>query len=165
MKTINLTQGLFVYVDDEDYQELSKYKWNAAKNKNCYYVVRNQKINGKYKTIYMHREVLKYNGKLAIDHIDGNGLNNCKSNLRTVTIRQNGQNIHKTNKTSIYPGVNLHKPTNRWRSQIVMNGKQTSLGYYDNEIDAYNAYRKALNEMNETFVEEVEHTSFFNAVN
>jgi hypothetical protein len=149
MKKIPLSRGLFVMVDDEDYTELNKYKWCAGKGKNTFYAIRNiRKENGEYTTILMHRAIMNISLNMQCDHIDGNGLNNCKDNLREVTNRQNAQNNH-TNKTSKYPGICWLKRDKRWQARIRFNGKRKYLGNYMHELDAYNAYIKAVEELGE----------------
>lgn len=80
----------------------------------------------------------------TIDHIDGNGLNNKWSNLRSVPFRINGKNqkMHSTN-TSGFSGVTQRKENGRWRARIAVDGKMIDLGTYTNKQDAVNARRKA----------------------
>ena len=86
-----------------------------------------------------------------IDHINGNGLDNRKSNLRFVTPRQNLQNMH-TKRYSKYPGVTWHKINHRWMAQIKINGRPIYLGYFNNEYEAYLAYKKAIEKLGEEYV-------------
>jgi len=144
MKGITLSKGMTALVDDEDYKSLSMHKWHAQKN-GCYYAMRFIK---KDKTlIQMHHAIIGKppKGKVT-DHIDGNGLNNQKANLRHVTPRENQQNRHHP-KTSMFPGVNWSKANKKWRSQIRIMGKRKHLGMFDNEIDASNAYKNAVNNL------------------
>lgn len=94
MKLIPLTQGKFAQVDDEDYSKLNSLKWQAkAYRKNKTYAARTYHINEKWKTIGMHRIILQViDTDILVDHIDGNGLNNQKSNLRTCTVAENRMN-------------------------------------------------------------------------
>lgn len=154
MKEIKLTQGKISLVDDEYYEELSKYKWYANKNKNTFYAMRNQIINGKSKTIMMHRQITNNNSNFVTDHIDGNGLNNQKSNLRIVTNRQNSQNRKNIIKSSKYVGVYWDKISNKWKSQIRIN-KKIYIGSFDTELEAHNAYLNKLEEIGLTFVDNI----------
>ena len=140
MKEIPLTQGKVALVDDEDYEKLMQYKWYANKMRNVYYAVRGLNINGKQQIQSMHKMLMECPANMNIDHIDGNGLNNQKDNLRIVTIRQNQQNQHIKNTSSKYPGVYWHKGSQKWRSQIRVNGKRKQLGEFTNEVDAFRAY-------------------------
>lgn len=86
----------------------------------------------------MHWEIM--NGK-GIDHRDGNGCNNRRSNLRFATKSENGMNQRKReNTSSIYKGVYFHKPSGKWLAHIMINGKSIHLGYFVDEIDAAKAY-------------------------
>ncbi|APM39404.1 HNH endonuclease [Clostridium kluyveri] len=84
--------------------------------------------------------------KQIIDHIDGNGLNNCKSNLRIVTSQQNSFNRrYKVLKTSKYKGVYWNSQFKRWKARIQVDGKRILIGTFENEEDAARAYsEKAL---------------------
>jgi len=152
MRTIRLSQGFETMVDDEDYEELINYNWTVSKSPNTNYALRRIRIGkGKRFTQSMHALIAKTPKGMVTDHIDGNGLNNCKQNLRVVTYRQNTQNKHTT-KSSIYPGVYWFKLSESWNSRIQINHKIKSLGYFNNEIDAYNAYLKALKSIGEVCI-------------
>lgn len=140
MKEIQLSQGLVALVDDEDFEALNQFKWCANKMGNAFYAARNIRVDGKRTRITMHCEVM--NGKW-IDHIDHNGLNNQKSNLRFCTRSENQMNKQKKeNTSSIYKGVYFYKPNGRWQASIRINYKKIHLGYFDLEIDAAKAYNK-----------------------
>lgn len=126
MKHIPLTKGKFAVVDDEDYEVLSCYKWSASTGKGKkWYAVR----MGDYKLILMHRQIMNPPKGLEVDHIDSDGLNNARNNLRVVTHRQNimGKKKHK-NTASKYRGVIWNKSRNRWNAQIKVNYKGIYLG-------------------------------------
>ena len=136
-----------VFVDDEDYDVLMKYKWSIRKGRNTLYAEIGKTLNH-HKTS-MHCYIYKTNNihlvkSNNIDHIDHNGLNNQKNNLRIVTIQQNIFNSIK-NKNSFckYKGVTF---TNRirlpYRSRICINGKRISLGYFATQEEAALAYNK-----------------------
>ncbi len=146
MKTIKLTQGKFAFIDDEDFERVSKYKWYAVKNKKQFYVKRGENMgNNKIKHYSLHHEIM---GKIPkgftnIDHIDRNPLNNQKSNLRFCTFSQNMQNRRKqSNNSSGYNGVTWHKKSQKWRAETRFNKKHISLGLYVNIKDAAKAYNK-----------------------
>lgn len=148
MKEIQLSQGrncrnkgkYVALVDDEDYERLNQWKWCAHKDKTTFYADRNIYNNGKQTTIRMHWEVL--NGK-GIDHIDHNGLNNQKSNLRRCTQSENMMNASKReNTSSIYKGVCFFKRYNKWTAYININKKPIFLGNFYTEVEAAKAYNK-----------------------
>ena len=94
----------------------------------------------------MHIEIMGKKPGYVIDHKDGDGLNNQRNNLRHVTFRQNLQNRHAP-KIHKYPGVGFHKPTQKWHARITINRSVKSLGYYNNEFDAFEAYRNTVKEL------------------
>lgn len=146
MKKIPLSRGLFVLVDDEDFEELNQFKWSVMKSKDCFYAVRNFRISkGKKITILMHRQILKLtNPKILGEHRDGNGLNNQRYNLRISTHSENMRNTRpvKTG-VSIYKGVSWAKKNNKWQVSIQVNKERIFLGLFVNEIEAAIAYDKA----------------------
>jgi hypothetical protein len=132
---IPLTQGQVAIVDDADYVRLSQWKWFARKDRNTYYAHRN---DGK-RIVYMHRAIAGVSdSKVHIDHIDGNGLNNCRSNLRTATYAQNGRNhrIHRNNSTG-FIGVSFYE--NKWVARITVAHKIIYLGCFENAVAAARA--------------------------
>jgi len=144
MKQIPLTQNQFAIVDDEDFEFLNQWKWYALFDKNTqgFYARRNDYTGNKHTSIRMHRIVFNINDpKIIVDHIDGNTLNNCRSNLRVSTVSQNNSNRKpKWNSTSKYLGVHRSNNCRRWVAQISKNQKKIYLGIYKIEEDAANAY-------------------------
>lgn len=116
MKEIKLTQEKLVMVDDEYYDELSKYKWYARKDLHTYYAQRKEKqSDGKWKIIHMHRVILNTPIGLKTDHIDRNGLNNQRINLRIVTHQENMMNMRKRkDNTSGETGVYFQSRDKKW---------------------------------------------------
>ena len=149
MKLIPLTQGKFAMVDDDDFDFLNQWKWNAGlkKSTNTYYASRNQrtvKKNARQETIRMHRVIMNAGKGQIVDHRDGNTLNNQKNNLRFCTNGQNSANRRaRENKLSRFLGVHYQKDNKNWLAQIRVNKKTTHLGCFKNEIDAAIAYNNA----------------------
>jgi len=150
---IKLTQNQSAIVDVEDFQELNQFKWYAIKDCATYYARRTINIGQTAKVVAMHRQVLKYKGLLVIDHINGNGLDNRKANLRIATPAQNSYNVRKITRpcSSKYRGVSKSKQINKWAAYIAKNRKRTHLGFFENEIDAAKAYDKAAKELHGEF--------------
>jgi len=143
MKLIPLTQGQFAMVDDDDYDELSKFKWQVYTSKrHIMYAIRTTPDD---KTVYMHRSILKITDRyLFTDHRDHNGLNNQKDNLRKATMAENNANRRRFKKgTSIYRGVWFDSYYGVYKVQISENGRKVHLGRFKNEIDAAKAYNEA----------------------
>lgn len=146
MKEIVLSQGKVASVDDDDFEYLSQWKWHARKGKNTFYAARNTSRKNPPKiVVLMHRAILNLKNTTDIaDHIDRNGLNNCKSNLRIATGTQNNANATSAkNSTSKYLGVYWYKTRNKWKSEITKNRKNICLGYFPTEEDAAFAYNQA----------------------
>ena len=83
---------------------------------------------------------------LVVNHIDFNKQNNKVNNLEIVTNRQN-TNLKHIKSSSSYVGVSWSKTNKKWRSRIVINGKQKHLGFFTNELEASKAYQTALNNL------------------
>jgi hypothetical protein len=145
MKYIELSQGMRVMVDNEDYKELNKYNWYAVKGLNTFYARRSlPTATGGKGSVRMHRIIMQTPEDMDTDHIDGNGLNNQKENLRLCTRSENLMNQRRNrNNTSGYKGVNWNKRDKKWMSQIKVEGKQIHLGYFSGKEEAYKAYCEA----------------------
>jgi len=143
MKEIQLSKqgknkGKYVaLVDDEDFERVNHFRWQVSIEK-CTEYARTRMPDSKQ--VYMHQFIL---GNSGGDHIDSNGLNNQKTNLRLCTHRQNIMNkkSHK-NSSSIYKGVSWNKQHKRWVANIYSNKSLKRLGFFKNEIDAAKAYNK-----------------------
>lgn len=138
MKVILTNRGDKVLVDDADFDFLSGIKWCSSKRKDTSYAHSN-----KAPRIYMHRLLLKVTDKtLFVDHIDGNGLNNQRSNLRTCTGSQNNANRVRTQKntSSKFLGVYFYKKASKWKVAVKKNGIQYYGGMFSDEITAAKAY-------------------------
>lgn len=140
MKEIELTQGKVALVDDDDFERLNQIRWYANKHANTFYAVGYIKVNKKAISVLMHWLVM---GGKGIDHIDHNGLNNQKSNLRFCTVSENGMNQQKQkNRSSIYKGVYFNKLSKKWGAYININRKNIYLGSFTDEIQAAKAYNQ-----------------------
>ena len=132
-------------IDSEDFNRVNGFNWfvnRQGKRRDIYYVVAPIKINKKWTRIRIHRLILNANIGEIIDHINGDGLDNRKCNLRFCTHQQNIMNRRITNGTSKYKGVGWHKGANKWQVQICFNYKLKYLGLYTNEIDAAHRYNE-----------------------
>lgn len=128
--------GLTAYVDIADADKVSKYKWSD--NRHGYLI----RIKDK-ETIFLHHEIIGKHKGMCVDHIDGNKLNNTRSNLRVVTKSQNTHNSAYTRGKSKHRGVSWFTPHNRWRAKIRINGKDIYLGEHKSELKAKLAVDKA----------------------
>jgi hypothetical protein len=148
MKIIKLSTGEEVLVDDIDYEYLSQFKWYRTTPSQC----PNVTYARRYKTgsttfIFMHREILAktvdrpLTSKEISDHIDHNGLNNQRHNLRITDNQGNGRNkkAYKGSKSK-YKGVSWHQGTKSWQVFISIGKKNKYLGQFDSEEKAAEAY-------------------------
>ena len=154
-KEIQLTQGKVAIVDDENYDWLNQWKWQATKSRNTYYAVRQVYLGGgrknsKYVHLKMHRVILgliEGDGKIT-DHRDDNGLNNKIANLRICNFSQNLRNQKpRKNCSSQYKGVYWRKNRQRWIVEIKINGKLKRFGSFKNEIEAARCYDQKAKEL------------------
>ena len=141
MKYLKLTRGKKAIVDDKDFAFLNQWKWTCSA---FGYAYRQQKINGKYKFISMHRLILGLEkGELA-DHINHNRVDNRRVNLRIATDTQNAQNKSKMkNNTSGFIGVYWNKNRQYYQAYIQVNKKHIYLGKFIDPQVAFKSYRKA----------------------
>lgn len=146
MRKIKLTQNKYALVDDEDYEWLNQFHWIAEKIGNNWYASKsNYKPKQKKSNamIRMHRLILNFPNGL-IDHINGNGLNNQRKNLRLADKSINAINsrIRTTNKTG-YKGIYFNEKRNSYSVSIMKNYKSISLGTYTSKREAIKIRRQA----------------------
>jgi hypothetical protein len=150
VKLIDLTRGFSVAVDDEDFPELSKLKWNAWVGKNGHvYAVRTTSRKEGFRKISMHRFIMRALPNQEVDHLrlflDDKVLDNRRQNLRFVTRPQNGYNRRKdTRAYSVFKGVSFNTQVRRsarpWRARIKVEGRPLHLGTFAVEAYAALAY-------------------------
>jgi len=154
-RRIPLSLGKFAIVDPEDYERLKRYKWYAREGPTTFYAVRYISILEKQdrKNAYMHNLVIDIPDGLFADHINYNGLDNRKANIRPATHTQNVWHRRKfrSNSTSNYIGVDWSKDCRKWRARIRYKGKRFSLGLFNSEIAAAKAYDAAARKFRKEF--------------
>ncbi len=133
-KLIPLSQGKFAKVDNEDFDRLKEINWCLSAGR----YVTNLVLG------YIHRFIMNAPPHLEVDHENGDGLDNRKSNLRLATKQQNqmNQRVQKIKKSSKYKGVSWDKSKSKWVSAIKKNYKRINLGRFLNEEEAAKAYDK-----------------------
>jgi len=145
-RLILLTNGQFAIVDQEDYESATRFKWYPKFSGNTVYAITSVYLGiltGKQITcgLYLHRLIMRPPNHLWIDHINHNGLDCRKDNMRICTPRHNIQGkIGKIISTSKFKGVSWFKKTKKWRGRICYFGHEISIGYYTTEIEAAKAY-------------------------
>lgn len=143
MKTIPLSQDQYALVDDEDFSELTKFRWFAMWDKNTkqFYAARNVRSDGPrpWRTLRMHSAIMRAKPRQWIDHRDGNGLNNQKSNLRFATGAQNAQNKKcRADNPLRIKGVSIEE--GKFRARIRVGGVLKHLGLFSSAEAAHAAY-------------------------
>ena len=141
MKQIPLTQGKFAIVDDEDFERVNQFKWYAHKNCNTYYADRS--VNDNLSSVSMHRFILDTPTDMQTDHINGDGLDNRRANLRICTHAENQRNRSRQSINTVgFKGVYPDR-AGRVRALIMRDGKQIYLGSFLDPISAAHAYDSA----------------------
>lgn len=126
---IELTQGQSCILDDGDAYLIRGFKWHAHRNKYTYYAEACVWRDGKPKTIKMHRLITHAGDGEEVDHINRNGLDNRRSNLRIATPTQQRLNTRMfRHNTSGIRGVSFHKATGKWQAFY---GPSKYLGLFD----------------------------------
>lgn len=143
MAEIPLSRGMVALVDDADVALVSGRKWHAVPSRTTVYAAHTtypppRRIES------MHRVILGLGPRHPeVDHINGNGLDNRRANLRQAEHRQNMGNMRpRSGGSSRYKGV-CQKPNGRWQAYITVDGKRRHLGYYADETAAAVAYDQA----------------------
>lgn len=144
MKKIELTQGYYAIVDDQDYDELMQWSWGYAGG----YAKRGHWVNGKRVSVRMHRYLMQPPDGMDVDHINRNKLDNRRSNLRVATRSQNMFNtgLRSTN-SSGHKGIVWQKAAQKWQAQIMLHYKNYYLGLFDRLEDAVIARQQAEKEL------------------
>lgn len=122
------TSGVEFYVDAEDVNKISDRSWSQCERGYLHGWSKDL-----HRCVYLHKYILDVvDSDIYVDHKDRNVLNNCKSNLRVCTAKENGRNrgVRRDN-TSGFPGVRKEKRTGRWTARITCDGKEISLGTYE----------------------------------
>ncbi len=145
MREIQLTQGKVALVDDEDYELASRFRWYVERKANGWYARRNiRRPDGRKAKILLHRAILGAEPGVGVDHINRDGLDNRRSNLRWASTSQNGANRGlNANSTSGYKGVDFQKARGCWRALIECRGRRLHLGVYATPEEAARAYDRA----------------------
>lgn len=143
---IPLTQGQFAIVDAADYDWLMDGpKWYATRDRNTFYARRNDYAGvGKQRPLMMHRLLTGVGCGMIVDHINHDGLDNRRANLRICTHSDNQRNVRSHRDAgSKYLGVHWNKNAGKWQVRIVADGRRKGLGYFTCEIEAALAYDSA----------------------
>jgi hypothetical protein len=137
---VELSKCKTAIIDAEDADRVSRHTWTAHPSSNNFYAYTT--INRR--TLSLHRFIMEPKGGLYVDHIDSDGLNCRRANLRLATQTQNCQNSRKSAKnTSGYKGVFYRPDRQKWQAQIRVEGKRVCLGTFASVDEAGAAYAEA----------------------
>ena len=142
MREIIMKSGNRVLIDDIDFERASQYKWHLHTFGSKKYAVRRPYVNGRKALVRMHRFILGVRDDIEVDHVNGNGLDNRRKNLRLATRGENSRNVSTVLSKSGFKGVRFDKGA--WRADI--GGKNIGsiyLGRYADVTEAARAYDKA----------------------
>jgi hypothetical protein len=131
MKEIQLTRGQFALVDDADYEWLNQWKWFAQKHKDSYYAARTRSETETVTRgiILMHRVIMDTPDDMQVDHINHNGIDNQRLNLRNCTQQENLWNREPKHGKELPTGVSMFRKT-KYRARITVNYKEIHLGHF-----------------------------------
>ncbi|RAK52107.1 AP2/ERF family transcription factor [Phenylobacterium deserti] len=150
-REIPLTKGKVAIVDDADFDWLSQWKWMCSNGGRAVRGPRGEERYPKrHRLIMMHRQLLQAPDGLEVDHIDGDPLNNQRSNLRLCTHQQNMKN-RSGYRSDKLKGAFFNRSIGRWQAVIVCDGRRHYLGTFGAELDAALAYDKAARELHGAF--------------
>ena len=140
---VPLTQGYEAVIDAADRHLVAGYNWTVLVGPRTVYACRTGPRPKQHK-VFMHRLLMGEPEGFQIDHIDSDGLNNRRNNLRTATKSQNqcNQRLNARNKSG-FKGVSWHVPSAKWQSHIMLHGKSRNLGHFGCPTAAHFAYVKA----------------------
>lgn len=135
---------MYSKIDSCNIEKIKNYQWGISYNKvkTNYYVASKIYVNGKKRTVYLHRFILNVPKGYEIDHKDHNTLNNIEDNLQIVSHKINMENIQyafKTNKHCNIRGVSWSKEKNKWRVTAMHDKKQHFAGYFNDLKEAEEA--------------------------
>lgn len=140
-----------IRVDTEDANWVCQWDWRLDKDG---YVVRGQRVNGKYTTFRLHREIMKRHGSLkedgtkwVVDHRNNDKLNNCKDNLRVC--KQSDNNKNRRSKKGKLKGIT--RVRNGWKVTVTVNKKPIYIGTFPNVRMAQYFYNQAAAQLHGDF--------------
>ncbi len=138
---IPVTRGEYALIDADDWLLIKDYAWQLKSDSKNKYAKTTIKVNGDKINLKMHRVILGLSDPaIHVDHINHNGLDNRRCNIRLCNSNTNSHNTRPRGGTSIYKGVFYQKRTGSYVSYITVNKKKLHIGCFKNEIEAAKSY-------------------------
>ena len=136
------TNGTRIRIDDCD-AHLAAFRWTHVRRSRAEYAKRDTRFPRR--TLYLHREIMQPPSRYVVDHINGDGLDCRRSNMRVASRAENNRNATRKakGKTSRFKGVSWVSRRNHWIAQIVANGRYRYLGSFQTQQAAQDAYAAA----------------------
>lgn len=148
---IPLTQEKWAIIDIEDWDKVSRHTWCAFKGKATTYAATNIRREGErrgYRCVRLHQLIMDAQSGQFIDHINGDGLDNRKCNLRFCSKSQNSANRgKKPSCASRFIGVTHNRATGKWAASVVINRHRKGLGHYATEEEAAKVRDRAVKKL------------------
>ena len=149
---IPLTKGYEALIDAEDADRVLAFKWHTiGPSYGNVYAQTSLKAGGKRSAVMMHRLVMDAQDGQMVDHKNGIGIDNRKSNLRFASPSQNSMNLHTIRGLSPYRGVSWSKRYEKWQCSISKEGRRIFIGRYSDEVEAAMAYDRVAIEIHGEF--------------
>ncbi len=141
---IQMTRGYVATIDAADAHLAEGWNWSAVPNGKTVYAQRCARVDGRQKKYGLHRIITSAPDGVQVDHINGDGLDNRRANLRLATHAENSRNVRRpSNNKSGFKGVYKNAKTGRWAAMITGGGQRQYLGQFDTPEEAHSAYCKA----------------------
>lgn len=141
---IPLSRGLVAIIDERDLPLVCHIKWHATSSlRDTIYAANTRQREGRRKLTLMHRVIADAPDGMLVDHRDGNGLNNRRSNLRLCTNGENQRNMRSRTGSSRFKGVVWHSVRKYWQAGIQHEGRYHWVGQFSTEEEAGRAYDEA----------------------
>jgi hypothetical protein len=131
---IPLSRNLYAVIDEQDASKVLPIRWHINAHPHTVYA------RSSNPRTYLHRFVMNAQKGQFVDHINGDGLDNRRANLRIVTPSQNIMNRNAANAKREYKGITFSKVKGLWVAQIKKDGKGKFIGHFDDPVDAAIAY-------------------------
>ena len=130
-----LTRGHVATIDDGDAELVSSYRWRVlAQRHTCYAIARLPRFQGKQRTLYMHRLIVDAGPGERVEHVDHNGLMNCRANLRIIPVGLGAMRLAAGRPTSRQEGVEWDAEAGKWSASFDdEEGRTIRIGLFDTE--------------------------------